>query len=115
MLSKARAGGRGKYMSGSKLRLPGRDEYLTFLRSNPRLVLFLAAGLLCLLVGVIIGIATDSPGAGLWGGTLLILGVAVLIDVGVVFYQWERARIDGARDLPDQPARAETSGPPTEG
>ena len=93
-------------MSRSKLRLPGRDECLTFLGSSPRIGLASGVCVLCLLAGVIIGVATESPGAGLWGGTLLILGLAVLGDLAVKFHQWERARPDVEVDRPDQPAGA---------
>jgi hypothetical protein len=52
------------------------------------------------LIGLIIGITSDSPGTELWGGSLLILGVVVLIDVGVTFYQWDRARSASEADAP---------------
>jgi hypothetical protein len=111
MLMGEGTGRKGKRMSRSKLRPPGRDDYLTFLRSSPRFGWAMAACVLCLLAGVVIGITTGSAAAGLWGGSLLILGAAVLIDIAVKFYQWERARPAGEKDLSEQPAGAKESGP----
>lgn len=87
-------------MSSGRGRQLGREDYLAFLRSRPKLALALVAGVVCVLVGLIIGTTSDSPGTELWGGSLLILGVVVLIDVGVTFSQWNRARPVCEGDVP---------------
>jgi hypothetical protein len=79
-------------MSYLKRRPLGRDDYVTFLRSSPKLGLAVAALVGCLLAGLIMGVTDNTPEAGLVGGSLLLLGVALLADVSVKFYQWARSR-----------------------
>jgi hypothetical protein len=79
-------------MSDPRRRPLGPEDALTFVRSNPKLGLAFAAGAVCTLVGLAIGVGTNTPEAGLVGGTLLLLGVALLADVVVRFWQWGRTR-----------------------
>ncbi len=79
-------------MSESRRPPQGWAEYLRFFRSSRKLVLEIAALVACLLGGIIFGLDTNSPEAGLIGGSLLILGVVLLIDVLVKVYEWDRAR-----------------------
>jgi hypothetical protein len=97
-------------MSQPKRRPLGREDYVSFVQSRPKLGVAVAAGVVCLLIGLIIGITSDSPGAELWGGSLLILGVVLLIDVGVSFHQWDRARPAPEADVSGPTADTERSG-----
>ena len=81
-------------MSDPRRRAPGPDDYLTFLHASPKLALAFGVGVVCTIGGLIIGVATNSPEVGLVGGSLVILGVALLVDVAVRFYQWQRAEHD---------------------
>jgi hypothetical protein len=81
-----------KTMSHPQRRPSGWRDYLTFFRSTPKLGLEIVVLVACLLTAVIIGATTSSPMAGLIGGSLLILGAVLLINVAVKFYQWVRAR-----------------------
>ena len=81
-------------MSDPRRRPLSPGDSLTFFRSNAKIGVAFAVGVACALAGLIIGVLRDSPEAGLVGGTLLILGVVLLADVAVRFYQWGRARPD---------------------
>ena len=79
-------------MSYPNRRPLGRHDYVTFLRSSPKLGLAVATFVVCLLAGLIIGVADNTPEAGLVGGSLLLLGGTLFVDVSVKFHQWERTR-----------------------